>query len=137
MLYTNNLEPDPHFGIFYELMPFRVREILLVSSAYDAYIMEEDESIAIRIINEYQGLNLSRPPRITRASTVEQALGLVAKRSFDLVLTMPHLGGMSCLAFTKKVKELQPELPVIHKPAFSKQHRPALCLWRHRFPLPK
>lgn len=113
MLYTNTLEPDPHFGIFYELMAFRVREILLVSSAYDAYIMEEDGSLAMRIINEYHGLNLSRPPRITWVSTVEQALKLVEKKNFDLVLTMPHLGSMSCLSFTDKVKELHPNLPVI------------------------
>ena len=100
---------DPHFGVFYELMSFKVREILLVSSAYDAYIMEEDGSLAMRIINEYRGLNLSRPPRITRVSTVEQALALLKKNSFDLILTMPRLGGMDCAAFAGKVKKLYPE----------------------------
>ncbi len=107
------MEHDPHFGVFYELMPFKVREILLVSSAYDAYIMEEDGSLAMRIINEYHGLNLSRPPRITRVSTVDQALDLLQERSFDLVMTMPHLGSMDCVAFARKIKESQPDLPVI------------------------
>lgn len=106
-------EHDPHFGVFHELMAFRVREILLVSSSYDAYIMEEDGSLAMRIIKEYHGLNLTRPPRITSVSTVEQALGLLDKKAFDLVLIMPHLGSMACETFACRVKENHPELPVI------------------------
>ncbi|MDW7773280.1 MAG: PEP/pyruvate-binding domain-containing protein [Desulfobulbaceae bacterium] len=104
---------DPHFGVFQELMAFKVREILLVSSPYDAYIMEEDGSLAARIINEYHGLNLSRPPRITRVATVEQALGLLDRKDFDLVITMPHLGEMDYNEFGARIKEKHPELPVI------------------------
>jgi CheY-like chemotaxis protein len=104
---------DPHFKIFHELMAFKVQEILLVSSRYDAYIMEEDGSMASRIINEYHGLNLSRPPRITQAATAEQALTLLAEHSFDLIVTMPHLGGMDGCVFGSKVREMHPELPII------------------------
>ena len=104
---------DPHFNIFHELMAFKVREILLVSSPYDAYIMEEDGSMAARIINEYHGLNLSQPPRITRAATADQALELLGKRRFDLIVTMPHLGGMDGCAFSRKVREHHPDIPVI------------------------
>lgn len=104
---------DPHFGVFYELMAFKIREILLVSSFYDAYIMEEDGSLAVKIINEYHGLNLSRPPRVTRVSNVEQALGLLDNKVFDLVITMPHLGEMDCNAFGARVKEKHPDLPVV------------------------
>ena len=104
---------DPHFTIFHELMPFKVQEILLVSSPYDAYIMEEDNSMTSRIINEYYGLNLSRPPRITRASSAEQALDILAEKSFDLVITMPHVGGMDGCRFAGEVKKKFPFLPVV------------------------
>ena len=104
---------DPHFKIFHELMAFKVREILLVSSPYDAYIMEEDGSMALRIINEYHGLNLSQPPRITRVATADQALDLLDKRHFDLVVTMPHLGGMDGCSFGRQVRSHFPETPVI------------------------
>ncbi len=104
---------DPHFKIYHELMAFKVREILLVSSPYDAYIMEEDGSLASRIINEYHGLNLSEPPRITRVPTGEQALKLLESDRFDLVVTMPHLGGMDGYSFGYQVKKHHPELPVI------------------------
>ncbi|NLI34592.1 MAG: hypothetical protein GX422_17695, partial [Deltaproteobacteria bacterium] len=49
------------FKIFFELMQKKVREILLVSTLYDACIMEEDGRIVERIIHEYKGLNLSQP----------------------------------------------------------------------------
>ncbi len=104
---------DPHFTVFHELMAFKVQEILLVSSPYDAYIMEEDNSMTSRIINEYHGLNLSRPPRITRATTAEQALKILDDRYFDLVITMPHLGEMDGYCFGREVKKRYPDLPVI------------------------
>lgn len=104
---------DPHFKIFHELMAFKVREILLVSSPYDAYIMEEDGSLASRLINEYHGLNLSHPPRITRVETAENALRLLENKKFDLVVTMPRLGGMDCCVFGDRVKKLYPHLPVV------------------------
>ncbi len=104
---------DPHFTVFHELMAFKVQEILLVSSPYDAYIMEEDNSMTSKIINEYYGLNLSRPPRITRVTTAEQALDLLSEKRFDLVITMPHLGGMDGCRFGTEVKETYPDLPVV------------------------
>lgn len=104
---------DPHFTVFHELMAHKVQEILLVSSPYDAYIMEEDNSMASRIINEYHGLNLSRPPRITRATTGEQALEILAESFFDLVITMPHLGEMDGYCFGSEVKKRYSDLPVI------------------------
>ena len=45
---------DTHFKVFHELMSNKVMDILLVASAYDAYILEEDGSLASRIINEYR-----------------------------------------------------------------------------------
>ncbi|XOF34209.1 MAG: PEP/pyruvate-binding domain-containing protein [Candidatus Electrothrix sp. YB6] len=109
----NIQEHDPHFKIFHELMAFRVQEILLVSSPYDAYILEEDGSMTARIINEYHGLNLSRPPRITRAADAGQAMALLAERHFDLVVTMAHLGGMAGCEFGRQVRRQYPDIPVI------------------------
>lgn len=104
---------DPHFKIFHDLMPFKVQDILLISSPYDAYIMEEDGSLATRLISEYQGLNLSKPPKITKTSSPKEALGLVEKKKFDLVITMPFLGGMDAFELGVEVKQIQPDLTVI------------------------
>jgi CheY-like chemotaxis protein len=104
---------DPHFKIFHDLMPFKVQEILLVSSLYDAFIMEEDGSLATRLINEYHGLNLSRPPKITWASSTRETLELVAERKFDLVISMPFLGGMDAVGLGRAIKRTDPNLPII------------------------
>ena len=104
---------DPHFKIFHDLMPFKVQEILLISSLYDAFIMEEDGSIATRLINEFHGLNLSKPPKITRVSSAVEALQLITQKKFEMVITMPFLGGMDAFALGTAIKKIQPDLPVI------------------------
>ena len=104
---------DPHFKVFHDLMAFKVQDILLVSSLYDAFIMEEDGSIAMRLINEYQGLNLSKAPRITRVSTAQEALDSLQSKYYDMVITMPYLGGMNAYDLAKEIKKIQPHIPVI------------------------
>ncbi len=101
------------FKVFHELMTIKIREILLVSSPYDAFIMEEDGRLSSRIINEYRGLNLSQPPRVTRTSSAHEALTLLQKKKFDMVITMPHLEEMDAFSFGLEIKRLDPSLPVI------------------------
>lgn len=98
---------------FHELMSIKVREILLVSSPYDAFIIEEDGSLASRIINEYRGLNLSMPPRVTRTSSPREALEIIGKEKIDIVLCMPHLDDMDAFSLGLEVKKLKPDLPVM------------------------
>ena len=102
-----------HFKIFHELMTKKVKEILLVASPYDAFIMEEDVSLSSRIINEYRGLNLSQPPRVTRVTTAGEALERLARKLFDLVITTPHVEQMDGFALGLEVKRRCPHLPVI------------------------
>jgi hypothetical protein len=101
------------FKAFHELMANKIREILLVSSPYDAFILEEDGSLASRIINEYRGLNLSQPPRVTRTSSAYAALELLNERVFNMVITMPHLDDMDAFSLSLEIKKIRPNLPVI------------------------
>jgi hypothetical protein len=90
-----------------------VLEILLVASPYDAYILEEDGSLASKIINEYNGLNLSRPPRLTRVEGAQAALQKLRDGAYDLVLTMPHLDDMDPFDLGRAIKAIDADLPVI------------------------
>jgi hypothetical protein len=101
------------FQAFYELMGIKIREILLVSSRYDAFIMEEDGSLASRIINEYSGLNLSQPPRVTRTPSAYAALEYLNEKKFDMVITTPHLDDMDAFSLGLEIKKLKQDLPVI------------------------
>lgn len=101
------------FKSYRELMSIKVREILLVSSPYDAFIIEEDGSLASRIINEYRGLNLSMPPRVIRTSSARQALETIRSHPIDIVITMPHLDDMDAFTLGGQIKKISPDLPVI------------------------
>ena len=106
-------ESDSRFKLFHELMARKVRNILLVSTPYDAWIMEEDCRLSERIVNEYRGLNLSQPPRLTWVSSAEQALAALDDKPFDMVITMPRLSDMGAAALGHKIKKKAPELPVV------------------------
>jgi len=103
---------DLSFKVFHELMAKRVSEILLVSSPYDAFIMEEDGRLAERIIHEYRGLNLTRPPKLTWVSTAKDALHALSQGTFDLVLTMPRIDDMEVYVLGSEIKKANPGLPV-------------------------
>ena len=104
---------DPRFKVFHELMAKKIRDVLLVSTPYDAWIMEEDCRLSERIIHEYRGLNLSNPPRFTWVSTAEAALEAIEKRKFDMVITMLHLADMDAFVLGREIKKKAPDLPVI------------------------
>lgn len=100
------------FKIFYELMAWRVHEILLISSPYDAYIMEEDGRLAGRIIHEYRGLNLTRPPRITWVSSGREALAALDQKPFDLTITMTRLDDVAPDQLCGDIKGRFPQMPI-------------------------
>jgi CheY-like chemotaxis protein len=104
---------DPRFKIFHELMARKIRDILLVSTPYDAWILEEDCRLSERIINEYRGLNLSNPPRFTWVSTAQEALAALDKKKFDMVISMRQLADMDVFALGQEIKKKAPELPVV------------------------
>jgi len=111
----STIDFDAHFNVYHELMALKVQEILLVSSPYDAYIMEEDGSLASKIINEYRGLNLSRPPRLIRASSADEALQLLKHKKFDLVIIMPNFegNGMDTFDLSREIKKRKSHMPII------------------------
>ena len=94
-------------------MRFRVREVLLVSSPYDYFTLEEDGRINETILLEYKQLSLSYAPRITHVTTAEEALIALRERSYDLVITMSRVGEMLVHVFGNKAKEIQKDIPVV------------------------
>lgn len=103
----------PWFFRFHDLMPYRVREVLLVSSPYDAFTLEADGRLTERLFIEYSELNLPNAPRITHASNGASALSLLAVRRFDLVITMTRLEDLDVSALAREVKAMDLRLPVI------------------------
>lgn len=106
-------EGDSPFKLFHELMAWKVTNILLVSTPYDAWVLEADCRLSERVISEYRGLNLSRPPRLTWVGSAAEALARLEHSPFDMVLTMSHLADMAPDELGRKIKSKAPDLPVI------------------------
>lgn len=99
--------------IFHDLMEFKIREILLVATVYDAFIFEQDGRLSERVFGEYSHLNLSTAPRITAVSNGEEALGKLDKRRIDMVILTMRIDEMSPFDLAEKIKEKNPDLPVL------------------------
>ncbi len=98
---------------FHDLMPYRVVEVLLVSSPYDAFILEQDGQLTEQVFHRYSVLHLPAAPRFTHVPSGEAAAELLEQRHFDLVMTMTSLAGMDVNAFGRRVKALRPGRPVV------------------------
>ena len=98
---------------FQDLMLYRVHEILLVASPYDAFILEEDGRLTEQILHEYIGMNFNYAPRVWQANSAKTALEMLSKRKLDLVIVMMRIADMNPLSFSFKVKKLYPRKPVI------------------------
>jgi CheY-like chemotaxis protein len=94
-------------------MARKIRDILLVSTPYDAWILEEDCRLSERIIHEYRGLNLSNPPRFTWVSRAQEALVMLGEKKFDMVITMSQLADMDVFDLVEEIKKKVPDLPVV------------------------
>ena len=102
------------FHIFQNLMRFRIREILLVSSLYDSFILEEEGQLYEMILSQYQTLNLSQAPSITRVSSAKEAIAMAKDSNrFDLIITTPNITDMSVVEFATKVIKSGLGVPVV------------------------
>ena len=104
---------DWRLGRFPNLMPHRIQEVLIVSSPYDSFILEEDGLLTEMVYAEYQDLGLTHAPTITRVSTGEEALAAIREDHYDLVITLLRLGDTDVAKFSEAVHEIDPKLPVV------------------------
>jgi len=104
---------DLHFGGFHKLIPFRVQHVLLVSSLYESFILEEEGLVHELVTSEYLDMNLSHAPRVSRVSTGQEALAFIRWQQVDLVITMTRLGQWNVPDFAEAVKKIKPDVPVV------------------------
>ena len=108
------MEREKVFEAFENLMPFRVQDILLVSSLYDSFILREDGRLNELLIGESYELNLQHVPRITHVKTGAEALALARSDSrFNLIVTNLEVEDMSAAEIATEVKRSGLDVPVV------------------------
>ncbi|MEM7049776.1 MAG: PEP/pyruvate-binding domain-containing protein [Acidobacteriota bacterium] len=95
------------------LMPFLVSDILLVASAYDSFILEEEGQFSDRLLRQYRELDLSTAPHLDHVSTGKAALKQLRRRSYDLVITTPHVHDMTPQRLGAEIAKRHEGLPVV------------------------
>lgn len=106
---------------FNRLMQKRIHKVLLICSAYDAFMLEEDGRIDEQIFNEYVSLNLRYPPQFIHVETADEAFEILEEQNIDLVMTMLSIGGMDPFSMAKKVKEKYATIPIVVLTHFSRE----------------
>jgi hypothetical protein len=98
--------------VYHDLMPFKVSEILLISSLYDAYAIEKEGRFSEHMLGQYGQLNLTSFPRITGASSAKQALDLLNVRHFDLIIYMVGVDKEMPIVVSKEINKTYPYIPI-------------------------
>ena len=108
------LDAEERFEGFENLMPFRVQNILLVSSLYDSFILREDGRLNELLIDESLELNLHHVPGITHVSSCAEALDLAkAHPQFNLIVTNLTVGDTNAADLARRVREAGLTTPVV------------------------
>jgi CheY-like chemotaxis protein len=108
-----DIDYRPTFRDFYYLMKWKVTKILLVSSLYDAFILEEERLLTDQISGEYRDLALSSPPQVVHVPSAEEALRELEQGRYDLVITMSQIVDLDPCEFCRQAKTAQNDIPVV------------------------
>lgn len=96
--------------IFQELMPFKIKEILLISNYYDAYIIEREGQFTDKIVGEYLQVNLYTAPRFSSVASEEEALKILGERHVDLIIIMAGLDKQTPQTISRNLKNSYPAI---------------------------
>ena len=108
------LDAEQRFEGFENLMPFKVQNILLVSSLYDSFILREDGRLNELLIDESLELNLRQIPGITHVSSCAEALELASSNpQFNLIVTNLAVGDMDAAQLAREVRRKGLDVPVV------------------------
>jgi len=108
------MDAEERFEGFENLMPFKVHNILLVSSLYDSFILREDGRLNELLIDESLELNLRQFPRITHVASCAEAVEMASsERRFNLIVTNLAVGDMDAAQLAREVKRAGLDIPVV------------------------
>ncbi|MBG0781580.1 MAG: phosphoenolpyruvate synthase [Bacteroidales bacterium] len=106
---------------FTSLMKKRIYNVLLISSVYDAFILEEDGRIDEQIFNEYVSLNLRYPPGFILTSDPKEVKNILKNEKIDLVIEMLSAEDRSTYKLAEEIKADYPEIPIVILTPFSRE----------------
>ena len=99
--------------IFQELMPTKVKEILLLATLYDSYSIVREGQFTDKIFGEFLQLNLYTYPRFTSVNSEEEALRMIKTRDFELVIIMVGVDKSIPILAADAIYKIKPQVPIL------------------------
>jgi CheY-like chemotaxis protein len=86
------------------MMRFKIKHILFVSTLYDAFTLESEDSFFEKFMGEAYQYSLFSVPRITGVSSAEEALNLLETTNFDLVILMAGMDREAPVILSEQIR---------------------------------
>lgn len=118
---NNPLQQSFTDTMFSNLMRNRIYQVLLITSTYDAFMLEDDGRVDEQIFMEYVSLNLRYPPHFILANSEEDALQALSENNIDLVINMMAIEKPESFEFAQLIKDEYPEKPIVALTPFSRE----------------
>ncbi len=99
--------------IFQDLMPTKVKEVLLLATLYDSYSIVREGQFNDKIFGEFLQLNLYTYPRFTSVNSEEDALRIIKIREFDLVIVMVGVDKDIPVRAADAIYKSKPQIPIL------------------------
>ena len=97
---------------FHKLMQKRISSILLISSVFDAYVLEKDGLLSEQIYGEFKQLDLSIAPRIKHVTFSDDVLEVIDSGKYDHIIVMMRVRNTAAESICNKIKEQYSHLPM-------------------------
>ncbi|MCX6243655.1 MAG: phosphoenolpyruvate synthase [Bacteroidetes bacterium] len=118
------LDPKKYYFIdtsFNLLMKRRIYQVLLISSNYDAFMLEEDGRIDETIFMEYVSLSLRYPPQFIKVTSEEEAFEVLEDKHIELVISMLNIEKTDTFDIAIRIKQKFPKIPIVVLTPFSRE----------------
>lgn len=99
--------------IFQELMPYKVKEVLLLATLYDSYSIVREGQFTDKIFGEFLQLNLYAYPRFTSVNSEQDAVRMIKSRDFDLVIIMVGVDKNIPVRAAEALYKIKPQVPIL------------------------
>ncbi|MFH1296891.1 MAG: phosphoenolpyruvate synthase, partial [Bacteroidota bacterium] len=103
------------------MMKKRIYQVLLISSTYDAFMLEEDGRIDEQIFMEYVSLNLRYPPQFIKVTSENEAFTVLEDKRVDLVISMLSIKKSDTFDLALRIKTRYPGIPIVALTPFSRE----------------
>ncbi|MDA3816015.1 MAG: hypothetical protein PF486_01475 [Prolixibacteraceae bacterium] len=109
-LYFNQQSLEKY--VYLDMMKYKVKHVLFVSTLYDAFMLESEDSFFEKFMGEIYQYSLFSLPRITGVSSAEEALELLETTNFDMVVLMVGLDRKAPIELSEKIKAYNETIPI-------------------------